>query len=45
VEDKKFVDAGADLRKAKMFNNCINKPFFETFPLTQVTFNSTYLTR
>ena len=28
VEDnKKFVDAGADLRKAKLFNNCINKPF------------------
>ena len=37
VEDsKKFVDAGADLRKAKLFKNCINKPFFKTFPLTQV---------
>ena len=43
VEDnKKFVNAGADLRKAKLFNNCINKPFFKTFPLTQVAYNNYY---
>ena len=28
-----FVDAGVE---AKLFNNCINKPFYKTFPLTQV---------
>ena len=42
-DNKKFVDAGADLRKAKLFNNCINEPFFKTFPLTQVVQNNMYL--
>ena len=35
-DHEKFVNAGAQLKNVKLFNNCIAEPFFKTFPLTQV---------
>lgn len=35
-DHKRFLDSGAKLNNAKHHNNCINEPFFNNFPLTQV---------
>ena len=35
-DNEKSVEAGANLRNTKLFNNCISKRFLTAFPLTQV---------
>ena len=37
-DHKRFVNAGSILKNVKNFNNCLNEPFFQKFPLTQVKF-------
>ena len=34
-DHERFVNAGGDIRKAKEYNNCIAKPFFD-IPISQV---------
>jgi hypothetical protein len=35
ADNERFVKAGGDIRKAKEYNNCIAKPFFD-IPISQV---------
>lgn len=37
-DHRRFKNAGSVLKNVKMFNNCLNEPFFPNFPLTQVTY-------
>ena len=39
-DNLKFESAGGNIKKAKLFNNAIRKPFFRNIPLSQV---STYV--
>ena len=38
-DNQKFINAGADLKDAKLYNNCICEPFFKNFPLSQVIYH------
>ena len=42
-DHQKFLSAGGNLKKAKLFNNCISKPFFN-IPISQVHTSNTRLT-
>ncbi len=36
-DHQSFIAAGGKLNKAKLFNNCVRKPFFKSIPLNQVS--------
>ena len=35
-DNRRYVQAGSVLKNAKLFNNAIQKPFFQNIPLSQV---------